>query len=102
MVYEVEFINNSIEYEYELDAKSGKILNKEIEKKTSKSNDNTDSKQQFISQAKAKTIAMNHAKVKEVSHYKIKKDKDDGVWEYEIEFENGNKKYCLLYTSRCV
>lgn len=93
MVYEVEFINNSIEYEYELDAKSGKILNKEIEKKTSKSNDNTDSKQQFISQAKAKTIAMNHAKVKEVSHYKIKKDKDDGVWEYEIEFENGNKKY---------
>ncbi len=92
MVYEVEFTYNGNEYDYELDAKDGKILKKEIEKKTLEHHQDNHTSQ-HISQSQARTIAMNHAKVSEVSNYKIEKDNDDGVWQYEIEFVSGKNKY---------
>lgn len=33
MVYDIEFISNNIKYDYEIDAKTGKIIEKEIENK---------------------------------------------------------------------
>lgn len=93
MVYEVEFIHDSMEYDYELDAISGKILKRDREQVKSEKKNDKKPVEEVISKSKAKEIAMNHAKVKEITNYKIEKDNDDGVLEYEIEFVSGNKKY---------
>lgn len=100
MIYEVEFIKDGVEYEYDIDAKSGQILKKDTEGKkqttTSPSENNTSQSTtttSSISKDKAKTIAMNHANVTSVSNYKIKEDYDDGQKEYEIEFLSGNYQY---------
>lgn len=95
MVYDVEFVKNNVEYDYELDAKTGKILNKTKESVDKEEDDDLDEKPstQMISQEKAKSIAMKHAQVTSVQNYHIDKDNDDGVWEYDIEFTNGQTKY---------
>ncbi len=87
IVYEVEFVKDGIEYEYELNALTGDILKKEIEKEKK----SVSSK--HLSESEAKTIAMNHMKVSQVEDYSIKKEYDDGVYEYKVELINGNKKY---------
>lgn len=48
-----------------------------------------------ISEKEAKAIVLKHAgmKEKDVEFTKFKKDKDDGVWQYEIEFVSGDKEY---------
>lgn len=97
MVYELEFIKDSREYEYELNALTGEILKKEIEyhEKTSTQNQvssqNTDSIN--ISQADVKDIAMKNAGVSSVTNYRSELDYDDGVQKYDIEFVSGTKKY---------
>lgn len=92
MVYEIEFVKDSVEYEYDINATNGDILKKENKAKKTSSQSQT-SQNNFISESKAKSIVMNHAGVSSVKDYKIEKDKDDGVWEYEIEFTSGQKKY---------
>lgn len=100
MIYELEFTKNSVEYEYDLDASTGKILNKETEnhqksssQNQSSSSNKTTSSTSNISESKAKSIAMNNAGVSSVTNYTIQKDYDDGVLEYDIEFVANNKKY---------
>lgn len=101
MVYELEFIKDHIEYEYELDAKTGKILEKDQEKKKTDTSSNnqkptqssSQSSPKTISKEQAKSIAMKDAKATSISHYKIEKEKDDGVLEYEIEFVSQNIKH---------
>lgn len=99
MIYEVEFSKNGVEYDYDIDALSGKILKKDKEGKetasSQSSSQSTSSSQQpsNITEAKAKSIAMNHAGVQSVSQYTLKKDYDDGQLEYEIEFVSGQYKY---------
>ena len=102
MVYEVEFIKNGIEYEYELDAKTGKILEKDQERsekeitlnnQTSTQSSSQQSSSQTISKEQAKSIAMKDAQATSITNYKIEKDNDDGVLEYEIEFVNQNTKH---------
>lgn len=48
-----------------------------------------------ISEAEAKQIALDNAQVKEsdLLTFQIKKDFDDGIYVYEIEFQSGNKQY---------
>ena len=46
-----------------------------------------------ISEAQAKELVLNHAQVKNVQNYQLKKDKDDGILEYEIEFVSGKYLY---------
>lgn len=48
-----------------------------------------------ISEKDAKDIVLKHAGLKEqdVEFTKFEKDKDDGVWQYEIEFVSGEKEY---------
>lgn len=86
-VYEIEFFTNSKEYEYEINAKSGKIIDKDIETiKPDYSNKNNSS---YIGVDKAKFIAVTHAKIAEKSNILFKKaklEKDNGVTTYEIEF----------------
>lgn len=90
VVYEIEFYKGTREYSYEINAKSGKILKKEIEKEKQERETNS-----YIGKSKAKQIALKHAglKASEVDYIKVKLDKDDGVAVYEVEFYNKNKEY---------
>lgn len=101
--YEVEFRAGNTEYDYEINAVSGKVIKaeKEIEKEnknpatttTKPAANNADG--DIISLAKAKEIALNKAGVNaaDVTFVKAKLDKDDGVQVYEIEFCIGRVDY---------
>lgn len=96
-VYEVEFYVGNKEYDYVIDAGTGRIL----EKDTDLENDmivNVPSKTQggkYIGAEKVKSIALNHSKRKasDVSFVKTELDQDDGRTVYDIEFYFGNKEY---------
>lgn len=110
-VYEVEFYRNNKEYDYEIDAKSGKILSRDFDienysiPKAGKTaavpvapKVNAPKKPKAggpIDIEKAKQIALSHAelKAKDVVFGKAKQDTDDGVKVYEIEFYSANKEY---------
>ncbi|MBR6564362.1 MAG: PepSY domain-containing protein [Clostridia bacterium] len=85
--YDVSFEKDGRDYDYEINAKTGKIIS--VEKP------NMTSSEAKISKSKAKSTALNHAGVKEneISLYKIELEKDDGVWKYEISFNVGNVEY---------
>lgn len=100
-VYDIEFKTSEAEYDYEVDAYSGKVLKFESENKgsknTSKSNvtPKPNISQDYISKTKAKEIAFKHASVDEakVKGLEIELDKDDGRAIYEIDFNVGNTEY---------
>ncbi|MDO4720285.1 MAG: PepSY domain-containing protein [Peptostreptococcaceae bacterium] len=97
-VYEIEFYKDNKEYDYEIDAKTGKILSKDFDienysipvKKPKKSASNT-----VIGKEKAKELALAHAKLKpeQVVFVKVKQDRENGVKVYEIEFHGDQKEY---------
>ncbi|WP_028043232.1 anti-sigma-I factor RsgI family protein [Candidatus Stoquefichus massiliensis] len=94
MIYEVEFTQDGIEYEYDIQAKTGKILKKEMEgKKKITSSSTSQNQTSMITKDQAKKIAMNHAGVKSIQNYQIKEDIDNGQKEYDIEFLSGNYQY---------
>ena len=100
-VYDIEFNTSDKEYEYEIDAKTGEILSKDIdninEKSTTNnqtaSSTNKDSTSSYIGIDKAKSIALNHAGVSDVTFEKAKLDRDDGKTIYEIEFYKDGMEY---------
>ena len=69
--YDIEFTVDNIDYEYEIDAVTGKILSYD---KDYNGNNSSDS---YISQDKAKEIAFNHADVKsyDVKNLRINLDR---------------------------
>ena len=91
-VYDVEFYFDRCEYDYEINAKNGKIL--KVEKDTFDAEIPTPG-QEYISKTKAKEIALNHAGVKEADAKRMKVvfDFDDGVAEYEVEFHADKYDY---------
>ncbi len=100
--YEVEFRKDNTEYEYEINAVSGKIIKaeKEVERENTKPVTTTtkpaaETNGDIISLAKAKEIAVNKAGVKaaDVTFVKAKLDRDDGIQVYEIEFCIGRVDY---------
>lgn len=100
-VYDIEFKTSDKEYEYEVDAKTGEILSKDIdtikEKSTTsnKTSNNTskDNSSSYIGIDKAKSIALNHAGASNVIFEKAKLDRDDGKTIYEIEFYKDGMEY---------
>ena len=48
-----------------------------------------------MTEDQALAIALNHAGLAEdqVTRVRVEKDRDDGVWIYEIEFRNGTTDY---------
>ena len=118
LVYEFEFVKGSTEYDYEVDAATGSIIAFSKETMDSAENvsetplasgqtssDQTSSGQSsagasqpssnYIGVDKAKSIALNHAGVKAsaATFTKAKLDKDDGHYDYEIEFYAGGVEY---------
>ena len=93
--YEVEFYKGNTEYDYEIDAVTGKILSVDYDAEHySPSGSQSGS---YIGETKAKEIALERAGVSEsqVRKYSCKLDFDDGRWEYDVEFQVGNWEYEL-------
>ncbi len=110
MIYEVEFRVGTKEYEYDINAKTGKIIFKEVDtdndrdddfsnKKpstnTSTTNKNNTSTTTYIGKEKAKSIAFKNAgvSVSQVKELEVEFDKDDGVYSYEIDFKYNGMEY---------
>lgn len=90
MVYEIEFKANNKEYDYEINATSGDIIEYEIDDKEYINNsNNSSSNNSTITKDEAKQIALNHANVTDITNYKIELDDN----KYEIEFKYNNKEY---------
>ncbi len=114
MVYDVEFRHDGVEYEYEINAVTGAIVEFDVDKDGGSSNNtnngsdkapadtdtNTNSNNGTnapsngqnttteITEDRAKEIAFTHAGVKadDVKGLKAERERDDGVVKYEIEF----------------
>ena len=107
--YEVELHTAWGEFEYLVDAYTGKVLSGQKDLLTTASTPSTpnvttkpsDQKPdpsgtaQNIGYAKAKSIALNHAGVSENEAYDmdIELDNEDGILVYEVEFKSGNMEY---------
>ena len=104
--YEVELHTQWGEFEYLVDAYTGKVLSgqKDLLAAVSASNETTkpsgqkpapSGTMQDIGYAKAKSIALNHAGLSENQVYDmdIELDDEDGKLVYEIEFKSGNMEY---------
>ena len=98
-VYEIEFIVNTgtgyTEYDYEIDAATGKIVSYDYdaESYTPSQSTNTNAKVK-ISEATAKQTALSRVPGATAANiYKFKLDFDDGRWEYEGEIRHGTMEY---------
>ena len=104
--YEVELQTAWGEFEYLVDAYTGKVLSGQKDLLTTASTPNETTKPsdqkpdpsgtaQDIGYAKAKSIALNHAGVSENEAYDmdIELDDEDGILVYEVEFKSGNMEY---------
>ena len=99
--YEVELQTAWGEFEYLVDAYTGKVLSGQKDLlATAPAGDETakptvPSGGADIGHAKAKSIALNHAGVSENEAYdmEIELDDEDGTLVYEVEFKSGNMEY---------
>ncbi len=94
-VYEIDFHVGSIEYEYDINAKTGTIIKSERESNEDTTPVDSSSASSLIGKDKAKEIVLTHAEVvaADVKGYSCELDSDDGVLKYEIEFEAGSYEY---------
>ncbi len=97
-IYDVEFCAPSGEYDYELDAKTGKVLKKDYECEDydwDASQDGEGAQEGLLTPEEAKTIALT--KLPGAKVVKCELDEDDGRWEYELELRLGGVEYeCAL------
>ena len=104
--YEVELHTAWGEFEYLVDAYTGKVISGQKDLLTTASTPNETTKPsdqkpdpsgtaQDIGYAKAKSIALNHAGVSENEAYDmdIELDDEDGILVYEVEFKSGGMEY---------
>ncbi len=93
--FDIEFVANGYEYEYEIKASNGAILEKDIEKEPIREQVSQAPEKEIISKEKAKEIAFAHAKVDsaQVKYSKAELDRDDLIAHYEVEFVEGNFEY---------
>lgn len=89
VVYDIEFYSTEKEYDYEIDALTGKILEREPRQTSGASG------QSLIGAEKAKKLAAEHAglTVSQVKFTESKLDRDDGRVVYELEFRCGGDEY---------
>lgn len=116
MIYEISFNANGREYEYEINAVNGSIINGEKEldddyypatnnsynsnnttnnttRSNSTTNTNKNTSTSYISRDRAKQIALGNAGVSNVRDLSIEFDREGGKMIYEVSFESGNKDY---------
>lgn len=88
--YEIEFFHNNVEYEYEIDADSGKVKSYSQEKHGAMQQNQGNN---YITKEQAEQIAFKHAKVSSAPFSKVDFDVDDGMAIYDVEFYSNNAKY---------
>ena len=118
MVYDIEFTCGGYEYDYEINAKSGEVIQADRESDKDDDNDdhddhddyddyddhddddddvpaNTGTSSSAISAADAKAAALKHAglSASQISHYEFCKDYENGKMLYEIEFLYNGYEY---------
>lgn len=94
IVYEIEFIYDNKEYDYEIEASSGRILKTDIDyERYSGGVNNGD--QYSITAEEAENIALKDAGIARgsVDFITSYAGRDDGIYLYEVEFFAGDKKY---------
>ena len=93
--FDIKFVANGYEYEYEIKASNGAILEKDIEKEHIREQVSQAPEKEIISQEKAKEIAIAHAKVDaaKVKAVKIELDNDDLIVHYDVEFVDEKYEY---------
>ncbi len=93
--FDIKFVANGYEYEYEVKASDGAILEKDIEKEPVREQASQAPAKEYISKDKAKEIAIAHAKVDsaKVKFVKAELDHDDLIAHYEVEFVEGRYEY---------
>ena len=97
-VYDVEFYTEDYqEYDYEIDAYTGAVLSfdRDAEDWTRPSGNGSTDSGTYIGEAKAKSIALSSAGLTEsqVSRLRCQLERDDGRWEYTVEFWSGTMEY---------
>lgn len=103
-VYEIEFWADETEYDFVIDAVTGEILRQKQETERrpvtpepeiSAPKPEPQPEHTEITQEQAIESALAHAGLTEeqVTRLHANKDRDDGVWVYEIEFRNGRTEY---------
>jgi len=92
--YEIEFIDENYKYEFEIDSRTGRIINfeKDLINKTNSSKGNNSIE---MDEKEVKQIALKHLNIKEnnVTFTKVKIDKEDGKTVYEVDFFDDNYEY---------
>ena len=94
MVYEVEFILDGVEYDFEVDAKTGGVLTGADIRQDNGGTAPPPAADE-IGADKAKQTAFDHAGVKatDARNVKCELDRDDGTTHYDIEFDAGSYEY---------
>lgn len=89
-VYDVEFYTDSKEYDFEIDAKNGKVLDVDYDV-----DGWTRPEEDFIGKESAKNIALGYSNLlaKDVTFIRAELDYEDGRWVYDVEFYTDNKEY---------
>ncbi|MBS4785893.1 MAG: PepSY domain-containing protein [Clostridiales bacterium] len=92
MEYEVEFFSGGIEYEYEIDARTGQVLRYEYDALPA---GNTGADTRYLSGDQAKELALKDAGVQDgdALFVKVKLDRENDRMVYEVEFYAGNMEY---------
>lgn len=90
-VYEIEFRVGNTEYEYEIDAETGRIISAEKETK----NEAAQGGEVRLTGSQAVAEALEHAglSASQVKELECELDYEDGKPVYEIEFKYGNTEY---------
>ena len=89
-VYNVEFYQGHTEYDFSIEAKTGKILSydNDIEGFDAAAQD-------LLSESQARQLALSHAGLKaaDVTFYRVKLTTDNGKYVYDVEFYKGSSEY---------
>lgn len=98
LIYEAEVSYKGIEYEFEVNAKTGEILSVESDRyyhyeDNSSSGDTSQNGLITKDQALAKVLERASLAEADISALEIELDHDDNVWKYEIEFRSGKYEY---------
>lgn len=97
--YDVDFEVNDKDYDYEIDAESGKILKKQTPKKetspASSSSSSSSSSSKRISRTEARDIALKHAGLttSQVRDLEAELDNDGGKTHYDVDFDADGYEY---------
>ncbi|MGI6326551.1 MAG: PepSY domain-containing protein [Saccharofermentanales bacterium] len=105
-IYEVEFKANGFEYDYDIDALTGKVLSADKDDIDDDDDDDDDdyptqptspsaTSSTYIGKDNAVKAALNHAglSASAIRDLEVELDKDDGRWIYEVEFKANGFEY---------